>query len=128
MAQEKQERAAVYARVTERIVEAIERGAPQWEMPWNAGEVAFRHPVNAATGKRYRGVNVIGLWAESYVRGFTDPTWATFRQWLDLGYPVLKGEKASVGVFWKPIDVAEDRAEPEEDAGEEGKSGSRWIA
>jgi antirestriction protein ArdC len=61
----KAERVDVYQRVTDQIIQAIEAGAETWEMPWHAPEVSFAYPSNAATGKPYRGVNVLALWAAS---------------------------------------------------------------
>jgi len=50
-------RADIYQRITDRIAAAIEAGAGKWQMPWHPGAdgAAPRLPVNAATGKPYRG-------------------------------------------------------------------------
>jgi antirestriction protein ArdC len=57
------ERADIYQRITDRIAAAIEAGAGEWRMPWHPGAdgAAPVLPVNAATGKPYRGVNTIVL-------------------------------------------------------------------
>lgn len=123
---QKQDRVDVYTRVTDQIVRAIEAGAGDWTMPWHAGEHTFQYPVNASTGKRYRGINVVALWAEAYMRGYPEAQWATFKQWSDLGHHVRKGEHAAVGVFWKPVDRnadVEDQAERDEE-----EARQRWIA
>lgn len=116
MPQDHADRADVYARVTDQIIRAIEQGAPQWEMPWRSGDAALHLPRNVASGKPYRGVNVLSLWAESHYFGYSESVWGTFRQWLDLGHPVKRGARASVGVFWKPLDSTErdDREPPAE--------------
>jgi antirestriction protein ArdC len=119
-------RVDVYTRVTEQIVKAIEQGVGKWEMPWHSPEVSFKYPVNVATGKRYRGVNVVSLWASSYLAGYPEAVWGTFKQWSDLGHHVLKGEKSSIGVFWKQIDITD---QPEDaDEGEDQVSGRIWMA
>ena len=106
MANQSYERADVYTRVTDQIVRAIEAGVKNgWEMPWRSVDTAFRYPTNVETGKRYRGVNVLALWAESQLRGYPESTWGTFKQWSDCGHHVAKGQKAAIGVFWKPLDV-----------------------
>ena len=126
MATSSEDRANVYTRVTDQIIQAIEAGADSWVMPWHAGDKAFHFPVNVATGKRYRGVNIISLWAAADVHGYPEALWGTFKQWADLGHFVRKGEKASVGVFWKPIDVDQSDEDQAEDADRE--IGQRWMA
>lgn len=53
----------VYTQVTDTIIAPIEAGAGQWDMPWHRHGVTHTRPMNALTGKRYRGVNVLALWA-----------------------------------------------------------------
>lgn len=84
----------VYEQVTKRIIEALESGVVPWRRPWRTGESL---PVNAITKKPYRGVNVF-LWA---LAPYQDHRWMTFRQALELGGNVRKGEKSSMVVFWK---------------------------
>lgn len=48
----KSERGDVYERVTNQIIEAIERGAGQWRMPWHKLTSASA-PVNAVSRKPY---------------------------------------------------------------------------
>jgi len=67
--------------------------------------------MNALTGKRYRGVNVLALWAAAEARGFTTGLWGTYRQWQAKGAQVRKGEKSSLVVFFK--DLAVDETNPE---------------
>ena len=126
MATSSEDRANVYERVTNQIIQAIEAGADSWVMPWHAGDKTFRFPVNVATGKRYRGVNVISLWAAADVHSYPEALWGTFKQWADLGHFVRKGEKASVGVFWKPIDVGLFDEDQTDDT--EHEIGQRWMA
>jgi len=112
------ERADIYQRITDRIAAAIEAGAGEWRMPWHpgGGGAAPVLPVNAATGKPYRGVNTIVLWATAQAEGYPSAVWATYRQWAELGAQVRKGETSSPVVFWKISDTeeqddADDRAE-----------------
>jgi len=123
-----QERADVYTRVTNQIIKALEQGiTDNWVIPWKATDTAFRFPTNIATGKRYRGVNVIALWAESQIHGYPEPTWGTFKQWAEIGHYVAKGQKAATGVLWKPIDQAEfDNTHNTEGDGETDRN-KRWI-
>ncbi len=92
-------RVDIYARVTSQIIEAIEAGVGEYQMPWHQGSAGF--PRNAITRNPYRGVNTLALWSASRIRGYTSPYWATYRQWSTQGAQVRKGEKASEIVFFK---------------------------
>ncbi len=80
-------RADIYQRITDRIAAALEAGAGKWQMPWHPGAdgAAPRLPVNAATGKPYRGINTVVLWATAQAEGYSGAVWATYRQWAELG-------------------------------------------
>lgn len=106
MAFKSSDRADVYTRVTDEIIQAIEAGAGSWEMPWHTAGSGF--PVNALTGKAYRGINILTLWASSHAKGYSDPRWATYQQWEKLGMQVASGQRASTGVVWKPMDRTEN--------------------
>lgn len=95
----------VHRVITEKIVEAIERGAGEFVMPWHRGGAGIGRPTNAATGLKYRGVNVVALWAESTSTGYGSGYWASFRQWQRLGAMVRRGEHGTVIVFYKRIDA-----------------------
>ena len=112
------DRADIYQRITDQIAAAIEAGAGKWQMPWHPGADGAMPvlPVNAATGKPYRGVNTVVLWAAAQAEGYLRAVWATYRQWAELGAQVRKGERASPVVFWKISDKDE-----QEDADEGGR-------
>ncbi len=117
-------RADIYQRITDRIAAAIEAGAGKWQMPWHPGAdgAAPRLPVNAATGKPYRGINTVVLWATAQAEGYPSAVWATYRQWAELGAQVRKGEQSSPVVFWKISDKDEQE---EGDNGQDGEDGCR---
>jgi antirestriction protein ArdC len=80
-------------------------------MPWHRGS-GGRHPVNIASGNKYRGVNILGLWVDAQVNGYGSNLWGTYRQWAKKGATVCKGQKASYVVFYKQIEVqAEEGAQ-----------------
>ncbi|HXP85667.1 MAG TPA: zincin-like metallopeptidase domain-containing protein [Bryobacteraceae bacterium] len=111
------ERADVYQRVTDQIIEALESGAGEWRMPWHKGKADTFAPTNAISRKAYRGINVLNLWAIAQKRGYGSGLWATYPQWQQLGAQVRKGEKSALVVFWKfndkPGDEPQDGAERE---------------
>ena len=116
-------RADVYTRVTNQIIQAIEAGAEDWKMPWHTTAISGC-PRNAATGNAYRGVNILSLWAVSHMNGYPEGVWATVKQWNELDRTIRRGEKAAIGVFWKPIDVQQQGSD-EVDARDDH---TRWIA
>lgn len=88
----------IYARITAQIVAALEHGVRPWSQPWNA-----EHAAGPATrplrhnGQPYTGVNVLALWASAHASGA--PIWMTYRQAVELGGQVRKGEKGSPVVY-----------------------------
>ncbi|MBV5265907.1 ArdC family protein [Pinisolibacter aquiterrae] len=90
----------IHARVTDRILADLESGVPTWIKPWSAGNTEGRivRPLRH-NGQPYSGINVLLLWSEAVARGFSSPTWMTFRQALELGGHVRKGETGSTVVY-----------------------------
>jgi antirestriction protein ArdC len=52
-------------------------------------------------------VNVFLLAMTAWARGYESSYWLTFKQALERGGNVRKGEKSSLVVFWKPIEVTD---------------------
>jgi antirestriction protein ArdC len=88
----------VYEKITATIMEAIETGCGNYEMPWNTAGLL---PTNASNGRRYRGINVTVLWAAAAKYAYTNSLWATYQQWRELGAQVRQGQKSTTVVFWK---------------------------
>jgi antirestriction protein ArdC len=93
-------RADVYARITDRIVADLEKGVRPWVQPWNAGHAGQRitRPLRH-NGEAYTGMNVLLLWTEALARGFTSPTWMTFKQAIELDGHVRKGESGATVIY-----------------------------
>ena len=58
----------IYQTITDRLVSAIEAGAPTFEMPWHS-KAASTLPVNVLTKNAYRGVNILSLWVAQIACG-----------------------------------------------------------
>ena len=103
----------IYHRVTEQIIEALEKDLVPWHCPWNAG---FGLPTNLRTGRHYRGINVPLLWGTQMDRGFGSARWLTLRQANAMGGRIKKGSKGTAIIFWKmrTISVEQQNQEPEE--------------
>jgi antirestriction protein ArdC len=91
--------------ITDQVIKLLESGTSPWQKPWDAGELGGI-PYNPTTMKPYRGGNVLGLMIASMSRGYTDPRFCTYKQAIDNGWQVRKGEKATTIEFWdvKPSD------------------------
>jgi antirestriction protein ArdC len=108
------DRVDIYASVTNTIIAALESGTTGYKMPWVQRDIAT--PINVASKKRYRGVNVLVLWATAMSKGYNSNVWATFKQWQDIGAQVKKGEKSTGIVFWSKVDIKSDAANDDKQA------------
>lgn len=89
-----------YDAITNRIIAKLEAGVVPWRKEWNvpANQRALGNmPRNAKTNRPYRGINFAILYGE-----YSDPRWLTFKEAIDFGGSVRKGEKGTQIAFWKP--------------------------
>lgn len=105
----------VYSRITDRIIADLEQGVRPWMKPWSADHAAGKitRPLRH-NGVPYRGINIIMLWAASVTKGYACPIWLTFKQALELGGHVKKGETGELVVYANSITKTET-----DDKGEE---------
>ena len=89
----------VYSRITGKIIAALEQGVRPWMKPWHAEHAAGRitSPLRHS-GIPYKGINVVMLWSASVTKGYAFPFWLTFKQALELGGHVRKGESGELVV------------------------------
>ena len=99
-------RCDIYQKITSHIIAAIEKGAGDFQMPWHHSGSAITRPVNIASKKRYRGGNVIMLWATADAMNYSTGVWGTYRQWQALGAHVRKGQSGTNLIFWKQTEGA----------------------
>lgn len=109
-------RTDIYTRVTERIVADLEQGVRPWIEPWSTEHAAgtITRPLRH-NGTPYSGINILMLWSASVARGYSAPIWMTFRQAVELGAHVRKGEKGCQVVYANSI----MRTETDEKTGDE---------
>ncbi len=112
---EKEARIDIYARITDRIVAELEKGVRPWMQPWRSSDAIGRvtRPLRH-NGLPYSGMNVLLLWSEAIARGYAAPMWMTFKQALELGGAVRKGETGSMVVFASRFTKTETGAAGEE--------------
>lgn len=106
----------IYQSVTDKIVNALQEGVVPWIKPWshrtNGSDSPY--PINAVTRRPYSGINLVLLWAEARLQGFTHDRWLTFNQARNAGGYVRKGEQSSLAVLYKPMerDELDDQNQP----------------
>lgn len=78
----------LYQQITDRIIAELEKGTVPWHKPWSCSSGA----ISRATGKPYSVLNQLLL--------PQDGEYVTFKQAIEEGHPVKKGEKASMVYFF----------------------------
>jgi len=91
----------LYQEVTERIAHQLETGVVPWVQPWST-HPGSAMPVNALTGHRYTGCNVVLLWMAAD-RGWPTARFLTLKQANAAGGKVRKGEHGSKVYFVKQL-------------------------
>lgn len=98
-----------YNSITEKMIHALESGTAPWSRPWKlTGEGV---PVNALTGKPYRGVNALNLSWHALCAGATDMRFATFKQASEKGWKVKVGAKGIPILKLVPVTKKDEQEE-----------------
>jgi antirestriction protein ArdC len=117
-------RADLYQTVTARIVAELEAGRFPWVQPWGRAEGGSPGPglpMNALTRRAYSGINILILWGAVIEQGWPLQGWLTFRQALDAGGAVRKGERGTTVVYADRF-VPEAEAERARQTGDDAKA------
>ena len=77
----------IHQHITDQIIAAIERGAGEFRLPWHRAAGNIMRPVNIASKKAYRGVNILTLWATADDRGYRSGIFGTYK-------PMGRGRRA----------------------------------
>ncbi|WP_171182074.1 ArdC family protein [Ruegeria sp. HKCCD8929] len=92
----------VYTHVTNQILAELKKGTVPWRQPWSGGQGGLTLP-RRVTGAQYRGINVLMLWIAAMNHGFSASSWMTYKQSLDLGGQVRRGEKSTTVIKYGEI-------------------------
>ena len=117
------ERRSLYEEITGQIIAELEAGRIPWVQPWGRIEdgPSLGMPLNAATGRRYSGINILILWGAVFARGYASQAWLTFRQAQALGGSVRRGERGVTVVYADRFTPQEERRRASE-GGDEARS------
>lgn len=96
-----EDRASLYDEVTGRIIGELEAGRLPWVQPWGSEGLGIGPglPRNALTARNYSGVNILILWGAVIANGYPSQGWLTFRQAIEAGGAVRKGEQGTTVVY-----------------------------
>jgi antirestriction protein ArdC len=87
----------IYQTITERFIEQIKRGTVPWQKPWLSVQ-------NMVSQKPYRGINSLLLGSMDY----QSPCWVTFKQTINHGGRVKKGEQSTPIIYYKFLEKRDD--------------------
>jgi len=112
-------RANLYDEVTSRIVAELEAGRVPWVQPWGRSSgTGPGLPRNALTARNYSGVNVLILWGAVIAEGYPSQSWLTFKQAIEAGGCVRKGEHGTTVVYADRFVPEGEKARVERDGGD----------
>jgi antirestriction protein ArdC len=106
----KQSQNEIREEITNKFIKALENGITPWRRPWElSSDPNCGLPENLISKKLYRGINPLILDLSSLANGFRSQWWATFNQFKSLGGFVKKGQKGTGIVFWRRIEIEDDK-------------------
>jgi len=110
----------LYQEITDKIVRQIEAGTIPWVQPW-AEDQTLSIPRNATTNRAYSGVNILLLWDALFERGFSVNRWLTFKQAMQFGGNVRKGERGTTVVYADTFTPKKDGSSTPESQSEDSR-------
>jgi antirestriction protein ArdC len=114
----------LYDDVTARVIGELEAERFPWVQPWGLpgaqNSAALGLPYNAATARSYSGINILILWGALFDNAYPAQGWLTFRQALNAGGQVRKGEHGTTVVYADRF-VPEAEKARARDAGDEAR-------
>jgi antirestriction protein ArdC len=100
----------IHQQVTDTIIKQLEQGTVPWYRPWIPGtqDASYQLPKNYTTGNKYRGINIVLLWAASQDQQFNSNEWASFKQWKEIDESVRENEKGTMIVYYDTVEREEE--------------------
>lgn len=79
------------------------------DLPWHQGFKPSRTSYNPVTQTTYKNSNRFILYLNEYIHHYNDPRWMTYKQAVEAGYHVRKGEKGTPIEYWSIYDVKQKK-------------------
>ena len=92
--------ADTYQRITDSVINQLEIGEIVWQKGWNI----LGLPKNIATNHHYKGWNIFFLNFVTSFYKYKTPYFITYKQTLDKGGTIRRGEKGFQVVWWATIE------------------------
>lgn len=93
--------------MAQQFLDALTQGQLPWKACWQQSR-----PVNAVTGKQYRGINALYLSYCADELGYADPRWCTYKQAQEKGWQVRRGEESCKVEYWAYYDLKQKKLLP----------------
>jgi antirestriction protein ArdC len=111
-----------YQELTDRIIAALEAGSRPRQRPGDPNKAGGPSmPINAATGRRYSGINTLILGMSVLAFASNDPRFCTYKQAAERGWQIRRGEKGTAVFFFKQLTIGDH------DSPESGEDHTRRI-
>lgn len=95
-------KADIYKKINDQVIKGLTDKGLKWFKPWRNAVGDIELPYNYKSKERYNGVNVFMLSAMMSYKGYKQNAWLTFKQASEMGGKVIKKEKGTQVVFWRP--------------------------
>src|ERR1019366_7717361 len=89
-----------YQRITDYVIGQLEKGEIVWQKNWNS----LGLPKNIVTNLCYKGWNVFFLNFVTAYHGYKTPYFITYKQAMDKGGTIFRGQKGFQVVWWTTIE------------------------
>lgn len=100
----------LHKEISGKILTAMESGNLPWVKPWS-GKGTNNMPRNAVSKRAYSGANVLLLWLSGEANNYTSGKWLTYKQAVELGGNVRKGEKSTSIVYASTFEKQNENGE-----------------
>jgi len=81
------------------LAQAMIKNGSNWQKMFGENSL----PFNSSTNKRYKGINFLMLNYETQKKEYSQPIFASYKQWASLNAQVKKGSTGTPIVFYRPI-------------------------
>ena len=90
-----------------KVAQAMMKNGSNWQKMFGKNSM----PFNASTNKRYKGINTLMLNFLCEEKKYSQPIFASYKQWASLNAQVKKGSTGTPIVFYRPI-MKESKIDP----------------
>lgn len=87
-----------YQEITDQVLAQLEVGVRPWIREWREDVAGVSAIPLRSNGAQYRGINTIMLWLARQTIGYAGNTWLTFKQAMEQGGHVRRGESGHLVV------------------------------